>query len=254
MAFQWKLLGLLNLILFSWMTAELSAQQTSGELRSQKTETEDTNGDNPQPSPILGIDVSHFQGNVNWQKVKDANIRFVYDKATQGNHFTDPNYAENKKGAHAFGLLHGSYHFYTSDKGGKEQADLFIGVIDFGPGDMPPMLDLEQASIKGNVDIPALQKEILIWLIEVENKLDVKPIIYTNHPFGNRYLNHADFKEYELWIAEYGVEKPKIPSVWQDKGWLIWQRSERGTIEGVIGEVDHDLFNPDRPFNSVVKK
>lgn len=254
MTIKWKLLWLLTPILSFWITVDSGAQQTSDLPRSQPSEANKADGSNSSQTPVLGIDISHFQGDVNWQKVQNANIAFVYDKATQGIHFTDPDYVENKKGAHAFSLLHGSYHFYTSDQGGKEQADHFIEVIDYGPGDMPPMLDLEQASIKGNVDIPVLQKEILIWLKEVENKLGVKPIIYTNHPFGNRYLNYTDFGEYELWIAEYGVKKPKIPNVWKDKGWLIWQRTDRGTIEGVVGEVDHDLFNPKRPFNTVVKK
>lgn len=249
MNLRWKLSGFLVSIILFWITGNFSAQQPNSEIDEQRAESNGIVGSDSLQTPILGIDVSHFQGNVNWHKVRDANIRFVYDKATQGIHFTDPDYVQNKTGAHSVGLLHGSYHFYTTDTGGKAQADHFIGVVDYGVGDIPPMLDLEQAGIKGDVDIPTLQKEILIWLNAVENELKVKPIIYTNNPFGNRYLNHPDFKEYELWIAEYGVKTPKIPTVWQDKGWLIWQRTDRAEVEGVIGKVDHDLFNPDRPFN-----
>ena len=236
--------ALLVCIILNLFTSVIQGQNTKEGLVPSPTPVQEITAE----LQILGIDVSHFQGDVNWQDVRNANIRFVYDKASQGDRFTDPDYVQNKKGAHEAGLLHGSYHFFTSDKGGKSQAEHFVSVAEYSPGDMPPVLDLEQAGIKGNPDIPALQKEIMIWLQEVENTLNVRPIIYTNNPFANRYLNHPDFSEYELWIAEYGVSKPKIPESWKDKGWLIWQRTDRGGIEGVVGQVDHDLFNPERPF------
>lgn len=200
------------------------------------------------PSQILGIDVSHFQGDVNWENVKKANITFVYDKATQGDSFLDPKYSKNKAGAHETGLAHGSYHFFTSDADAIKQAEFFLKSIDYGEGDMPPVLDLEEGGIKGTVNPSDFEKEVLNWLNHVESKLGVKPIIYTNHTFGDKYLTSTDFAEYQLWIAEYGVETPKTPKIWDDKGWLIWQRSERGAIEGAIGQVDHDLYNPQKPF------
>ncbi len=230
----------------------LVAQQATKVDNTSKASTKGSPAGSNQAA-VLGIDVSHFQGKIDWKKIKEVGIRFVYDKATQGIHYKDPEYSENKQGAHTFGLLHGSYHFYTSDQGGKEQADHFISVVEYSPGDMPPVLDLEQAGIKGAVEVEALQKEILVWLSEVENKLEVKPIIYTNRPFGNQYLSHPSFAEYDLWIAEYGVDKPRIPQIWEEKGWLIWQRSDRGKVEGVVGEVDHDLFNPARPFEVTIE-
>lgn len=203
---------------------------------------------NPIDTLILGIDVSHFQGDIDWKKIKDANIQFAYDKATQGNHYKDPEYDKNKTGARSAGLIHGSYHFFTSNQPGLDQAKHFCTVIDHRESDMPPVLDLEQGSIVNGVTILAFQKEVMEWLNEVERQLGVKPIIYTNHPFGDQYLDNPDFSAYELWIAEYGVSSPKIPKQWKEKGWLIWQRSERGSIEGAIGDVDHDLFNPARSF------
>lgn len=202
---------------------------------------------------VLGIDVSHFQGKINWEDIKADNVTFAYDKATQGSGFKDPYYSKNKIGAHEVGLAHGSYHFYTSDADPKEQATLFISVIDYGSGDMPPVLDLEQGGVKGTVETEKFQQDIFTFLKMVEDKLGVKPIIYTNHPFGNQYLNDPKFADYELWIAEYGVDTPKIPRAWDEKGWLIWQRSERGKIQGAVGDIDHDLFNPKKPFE-IVKK
>lgn len=199
-------------------------------------------------SPILGIDVSHFQGDIDWSKIKDAGIIFVYDKATEGNTYVDPDYEENKKGAHATELAHGSYHFFISNDDPTTQAKSFLSVIDYTEGDMPPVLDLEQGGIKGNLDNEKFQKDIMTWLKIVETQIGVKPIIYTSHSFGNQYLNQEEFSNYELWIAEYGVETPKIPKIWDQKGWLIWQRAEKGTIEGAIGQVDHDIFNPEKQF------
>lgn len=205
------------------------------------------------PKTILGIDVSHFQGDVNWQEIKDANIIFVYDKATEGATFTDPKYAQNKAGAHQNDLAHGSYHFYTTDSDPIKQAEFFTKTIDYGNGDMPPVLDLEEGGIKGTVDTDEFQEEVLKWLNYVEQQLGIKPIIYTNHTFGDKYLTSAEFSKYQLWIAEYGVNSPKVPKIWDDTGWLIWQRSERGSIEGAIGQVDHDLYNPQKSFEEVKK-
>lgn len=198
------------------------------------------------PSQVLGIDVSHFQGDVNWDEIKKAGIIFVYDKATEGETYVDPKYARNRLGAHEYDLLHGSYHFFESDDDPKKQAELFISVIEHKPGDMPPVLDLEEGGIKGEVSLNELSKNIMTFLKYVEEKLNVKPIIYTNHKFGNKYLTDPEFAKYELWIAEYDVPQPLIPDIWKNQGWLIWQRTERGKIEGSIGDVDHDLLNPSK--------
>lgn len=197
-------------------------------------------------SQVLGIDVSHFQGDVNWDEIKKAGIIFVYDKATEGETYIDPKYARNRLGAHEYDLLHGSYHFFESDDDPKKQAELFLSVIDHKSGDMPPVLDLEDGGIKGEVSTEDFSKNVLTFLKFVESKLKVKPIIYTNHIFGNKYLTDPEFAKYELWIAEYDVPQPIIPDTWKNQGWLIWQRTERGKVEGSIGNVDHDLLNPSK--------
>ena len=204
-----------------------------------------------QKTEIIGIDVSHFQGDIDWEKIKKAGISFVYDKATQGTGFTDPEYHKNKIGAENSGIAHGAYHFYISDADPKAQALHFISTIDHQPGNLPPVLDLEQGGIKENLDIPKFQEAVFTWLKLVEDSLGQKPIIYTNHPFGDQYLNHTGFSDHPLWIAEYGVNTPKIPEPWKEKGWLIWQRSDRGKVEGAVGDVDHDLFNPNKSFDDL---
>ncbi|MDG1804944.1 glycoside hydrolase family 25 protein [Flavicella sp.] len=202
----------------------------------------------------LGIDVSHFQQEINWEEIKEANISFAYSKATQGKDYVDPRFHENWKNMGNVSLSKGAYHFYQSNDSGKEQAIHFCKTVgNVGKGDIPPVLDLEGGGIIGTVHKKELQKEIHIWLRYVHQKMGVKPIIYTNNVFANDYLLGSDFSEYHLWIAEYGVEEPKIPLAWKNKKWLIWQRTPRGKIEGVLGNVDHDIAT-EHFENLIVKK
>lgn len=233
-------------------------QQTSSSSVSDQPDSTATAGPETQPvsvktgkqikdnlnNSVLGIDVSHFQNDVNWEEVKKANIQYMYTKATQGTDDVDPKYKRNKMGATNAGLFHGSYHFYMAGDDPVKQAQLYIKTVTpLTERSIPPVLDLEQGGMKKGINVAAYQKDVLIWLAKVEAALGVRPIIYTDHPFGNQYLNHPDFAKYHLWIAEYGAPEPKIPNVWKDKGWLMWQRTERGKIEGAIGDVDHDILN-----------
>jgi lysozyme len=179
---------------------------------------------------------------VNWEEIKANNISFAYTKATQGNNYVDVKFHQNWSQMESAGLAKGAYHFYTSESDGKTQAQHFINTIkEVKVGDMPPVLDLEHGGISGTVEIAQFQQEVIYWLNAVEAKFGVKPIIYTNNPFANEYLNNKYFSKYTLWIAEYGVAEAKTPIAWMSRGWAIWQRTERGSIEGEIGNVDHDI-------------
>lgn len=196
--------------------------------------------------PVLGIDVSHFQGEVEWKKIRKAGITFTYAKATQGENYHDPKFPANWKGAQKAGLYRGAYHFYMVGQDPVQQALSFINRIGtLEKGDLPPMLDLEQACIpKGHrMETEVFQQNVKKWLDQVEKELGMRPIIYTNRPFANDYLDHPDFSRYKLWMAEYGVRKPRLPKTWSKAGWTIWQRSPKGAVEGEVGNVDHDILN-----------
>lgn len=198
-----------------------------------------------------GLDVSHFQGDVNWEEVKASDFKFAYTKATQGTGFVDPKFATNETGSAKVGLHHGAYHFYLAGEDPLKQAQLFIKVCkEIDNGTLPPMLDLEQGSMQKAVNAKQFQQDVFTWLKEVETALNVKPIIYTNTPFGNQYLNNPDFANYYLWIAEYGVKTPKVPNAWKDKGWLIWQRTDRAKVEGTVTTFDGDTVNG--PFKNLL--
>lgn len=202
-----------------------------------------TNHPHQGASTSLGIDVSHFQHEVNWDEIKQAGISYAYSKATQGMTLVDPKYSHNREGTIQAGLYHGAYHFYVAGDDPDRQADLFIQTVSkLEDHAMPPVLDLEQGGMKPGINKEQYQQHVFTWLKKVEQAFGVRPVIYTNHPFGNEYLDHAGFSEYDLWIAEYGVPEPHIPDAWKNTGWVMWQRTEREKVEGAIGDVDHDVL------------
>ncbi len=199
-----------------------------------------------QEPTILGMDISHFQREINWDKIKEDGVNFVYIKASQSTHFKDPKFKQNREAAKNECIYRGAYHFYETGKDPKKQAQNFVdAVVQLEAGDLPPVLDLEELGIKTQVTKETYETNTLLWLKTVEEKLGVRPIIYTDNSFGNKYLNHPEFAKYKLWIAEYTKAKsPKVPNVWKKTGWTIWQRTDREKLEG-IGKVDYDLFNGD---------
>ena len=206
--------------------------------------------------PLLGIDVSHFQGDVDWDKIKQAGISFAYVKATQSVSFRDAKFERNWADISTVGLYRGAYHFYMAGHDPKKQAELFINYVKgLDINDLPPMLDLEEGGMKPGIDPKKYQENVFIWLDIVEKAFSRKPIIYTDHPYGNKYLTDPKFGEYGLWIADWEKRvEPRIPDAWKGK-WVLWQRSEKGKIEGAIGEVDHDLFNGTiKDFQTFIKK
>jgi lysozyme len=187
---------------------------------------------------LQGIDVSHYQGTVNWSSVKNAGIVFAFAKATDGNTYTDPQFHTNWQAMQAAGILRGAYHFYETNDDPVIQAQNFINAIgSLAANDLPPVVDIE--IFKGNFGSASVAANLQTWLDTVEKALSRKPMIYTNTNFWNETIN-TDFSKYPLWIAEYGVSQPKIPSSW--KNWNFWQSSQSGSVAGVTGSVDVDVF------------
>jgi lysozyme len=186
---------------------------------------------------IQGIDVSHFQGTVNWQEVKLAGMKFAIVKATEGQTSVDPQFKNNWQNIHAAGLLRGAYHFFDAGVDGSAQARHFLQTAPLAAGDLPPVIDVEAAASAGNATI---LQEVQNWLNTVEQALNRLPMIYTTASFWNSHLNH-NFGNYPLWVAEYGVAVPKIPAGWSN--WQFWQYSQSGKVNGVTGSVDMDYFN-----------
>ena len=191
---------------------------------------------------IHGIDVSKYQSSITWEevkamKVKNIQLGFAFIKATEGIGNTDPHFKRNWKRSKDNGIIRGAYHFFIGSKDGRMQAENFIDKVELEPGDMPPVLDVEQLN---STSAEQLRKEIKKWLEIVENHYGVKPIIYTNVEFYNRNLG-SEFDDYPLWAAHYyQPEQPRI-----NRGWVFWQHSDEGRVNGIVSKVDFNVFNGD---------
>ena len=197
--------------------------------------SEDTSSKAPTQH-LLGVDVSQYQGTVDFEKVKAAGVSFAYIKATQGNTWQSPDYKADFEAARAAGLIVGFYHYYMTDDAPQTQFDNFTSHVDLGEGDLPPVVDIE--ALHKNTR-PDLADDLRQFLSMLEGKYGVKPIIYSGVNFANEYL--SGFGNHPLWLAEYGVDQPKTPSGWES--WAFWQYSQSGTVDGVNGPVDLDRFS-----------
>jgi lysozyme len=201
---------------------------------------------------MLGIDVSHHQGAIDWNQVADSGHVFAFHKATEGATFTDPNYARNRADAAATGIPFGAYHFARPDGGtiAAAQADAmseaahFLDVAQPAPGDLVPVLDMEAT---GGLPPQRLTAWTQAWVNAIVSALDVKPLIYTSPSFWRNNLNDTTiFAEqgFPLWIAHYtSAAAPSVPAAnWNGEGWSFWQWTSCATIPGISGCVDEDRY------------
>lgn len=192
---------------------------------------------------IHGIDVSRYQGVVNWEEVKYMEVKgikigFAFIKATEGTSIVDGQFRRNWTGAEQQDIPKGAYHFFIPSRSAKKQAGNFISMVNLKRGDMPPVLDVEK---NRGVSVTEMQKAVKIWLDTVENYYGVKPVIYTNIDFYQKYFQ-TGFEEYPLWIAHYlQPDKPRI----EKNKWVFWQHSEQGRVDGIRAPVDFNVFNGD---------
>lgn len=194
----------------------------------------------PEGFDVHGIDVSHYQSNIDWELVRNASldtspIRFVFIKATEGVSIMDENFNQNFYEAKRNGLIRGAYHFFSPDEDPGRQALFFLKQVHLEVGDLPPVLDVEKA---GNLTDAQLKRAVKVWLDIVEEKVKVKPIIYTGYKFKMRYLNDPIFDSYPYWIAHYYVEKLTYKGKWR-----FWQHTDCGKVNGIKGNVDCNIFN-----------
>lgn len=196
----------------------------------------------PEGYEIHGIDISHHQGTIDWDELKDKGvidklpIRFIMIKATEGATQIDRNFKDNFYQSREHGFTRGAYHFYSVHSSAKDQAQFFIKTVKLENGDLPPVLDVEHKP-KNQTD-EAFKNSILEWLNIVERHYGVKPIIYTYYKFKTRYLNDPVFDDYPYWIAHYYVDRVEY-----DGAWKFWQHTDAGRLPGIKGTVDFDIYN-----------
>ncbi len=200
-----------------------------------------------------GIDVSHYQGKIQWPRVAAAGYTFAFGKATESTTYTDPTYATNRTGAESAGLTFGAYHFGRPGGSGDAgiianaiaQADYFLDVAQPQPGELPPVLDLET---KGALAVAGLQKWTRAWLDEVAARTGVEAFVYASPSFWQTALGDTvDVADagYPLWIAHWTTNaSPLVPAEsWGGHSWTFWQHSSHGSVAGISPQVDLDRFH-----------
>jgi lysozyme len=187
---------------------------------------------------IQGIDISHYNGAVDFGKLAADGVVFAYVKASEGKLTKDPLYLTNYAGLKQNQIARGAYHFFYPQLDAQAQASNFLSVVpNLVPGDLPPVLDVEMS---GEQTPSAIAAGIQKWLDSVQQNLGRTPMIYTSASFWNTALGGTSaFADYPLWVAQYTSKpSPNIPSGFSD--YLFWQYSESGSAPGVAGNVDMD--------------
>ncbi|HLO48835.1 MAG TPA: GH25 family lysozyme, partial [Kamptonema sp.] len=186
---------------------------------------------------IRGIDVSSYQSNVNWQTVANSGIVFGFIKATEGATFVDDTFARNWAAMKAAGIQRGAYHFFRPATNVQGQIDLYLKTVKMEAGDLPAVLDVEST---GGLSATEICNRMAIWLEAVEKATNIRPIIYTYPGFWDN-LGTKRFSDYPLWIAHYtSAQEPWVPGGWSS--WTFWQYTDSGSVPGVSGNVDVNIF------------
>ena len=195
----------------------------------------------PAGYEIHGIDISHYQGEIDWDLLRSGMIegcplRFIMIKSTEGSTRLDDRFADNFQQAREYGYIRGAYHFWSNKSSARAQAYHFLKNVHLEEGDLPPVLDVEHKPADTSVE--DFQRDILTWLHIVEDRYHVKPIIYTYYKFKEKYLNAPVFDDYPYWIAHYYVDKVEYKGPWK-----FWQHTDVGRLPGIKGYVDFNIYN-----------
>ena len=200
------------------------------------------------PAFLEGVDISRWQGAVDFTSLAGSGKRFVIAKATEGIGFVDPMYVTNRLGASSAGLAFTAYHFARPDlnpTNPEGEADWFVDNLGLVPGMLAPALDLEVA---GTLSAGELQAWVGAWLSRVYARTGMRPMIYASPSFWRKYLADttafADQGYNVLWVAHWFVSGPTVPANnWSNRGWTFWQYDNCGYVPGISGCVDLDRYN-----------
>lgn len=200
---------------------------------------------------VYGIDVSYYQGNINWEAVASDGYSFAITRINHAD-FMDPQFDANWAGIKQVGLIRGAYQYFEPGDDPVAQANIVVEKVGkLGPGDLPVVIDVETTS--GLTDKAAIVDSIAAWMDIVESGTGKKPIIYTGKYFWQDNVSSSDFADYPLWHAQYpnACQPPasappgcgscaNIADQWSD--WLLWQYTSSGSVAGIAGNVDTNVF------------
>lgn len=236
MRMGWWIGGSLAALLYAWLFYYFFVSPTGFRWRALFGDA-----NYPKGYEIHGVDISHYQGEIDWDKLRDAMIegyplRFIMIKATEGSTKLDDKFVDNFYQARENGYIRGAYHFWSNKSSARSQAYHFLDKVHLQEGDLPPVLDVEHKPADKSVE--QFQQDILTWLHIVEDRYHVKPILYTYYKFKEQYLSTPVFEDYPYWIAHYYVDKIEYKGKWK-----FWQHTDVGKLPGIKGYVDFNIYN-----------
>ena len=194
----------------------------------------------PRKYYLHGIDVSSYQGKIDWKKVAvmesdGIKVSFTFIKATEGVTLVDKYFQRNWRESKANGVIRGAYHYFKPLKSGLWQAKFFMQTVNLEAGDLPLVIDVEE---NGDLSDAVLVANIKDFVDEVERKTKYKPVIYAGYRFYKDHLA-GQFDDYPLWIAHYNQPKLKLSD---NTNWYFWQHADNAHIDDIRGQVDMNVF------------
>ncbi len=201
------------------------------------------NGLSADKYEVRGVDVSAYQGEIDWQTLSEQDISFAFIKATEGSSFVDKRFDYNFAQAQSTSLAVGAYHFFSYDSEGRTQAEHFIDTVEAFEGMLPPVIDLEFYGdyAKNPPEREYVDEQLKTMLSLLEEHYGQKPIIYATETSYELYLS-GDYGEYDIWIRNV-ITKPKLSD---GRQWTFWQYTNRERLDGYNGDekyIDVNVFN-----------
>ena len=196
----------------------------------------------PQHHAVHGIDVSRWQGDMDWTTLKTQGANFAFIKATDGGDHVDPLFRKNWDAAGRAGVPRGAYHFFYWCRTGAEQAEWFIRNVPKEKGALPPVIDVEynhQSRCKKRHSPQVVREKMKAFMDRVERHYGQRPIIYTAPDFYEDNLK-GQFKDYPFWLRSVAAHPSKRYPNRTD--WVFWQYSGTGLSKGVTGQIDLNVF------------
>ncbi|TLG73732.1 GH25 family lysozyme [Methylocystis sp. B8] len=193
---------------------------------------------------VHGIDVSKYQGDIDWRQVKEAGVSFAFIKATEGADRVDSKFAYNWAAAKAAGVPRGAYHFVYWCRQPQEEIGNFRSVAPNEPDALPPVLDVEATPTSRSCKRTLYREEVLrdmkAMLVEMERHYGKRPIIYSSVDFYQAILHSDALSEYPIWVRSTKYH-PQVR--YGDRKWTFWQYRSDGRVPGITGAVDQNTFN-----------
>ena len=196
----------------------------------------------PKNYAVHGVDVSRWQGDIDWQTLRSQGANFAYIKATDGGDHLDPMFKKNWRDANKAGLKRGAYHFFYWCRVASEQADWFIRNVPKVAGALPPVIDVEwngQSSCRKRPSRAKVLEKMQVFMDRLEAHYGQRPIIYTSPDFYSDNLR-GQFQNYPFWLRSVARHPSKV---YPGRDFLFWQYSGSGLSQGVKGRIDLNVFN-----------